>query len=76
MPGLLKESSPQDNDNVHADYGPTDYDVRNYFVLNGVWQMPWLQLSRMRGSIDSATAGWLADLGCLHRLDWVTYQYR
>jgi outer membrane receptor protein involved in Fe transport len=57
--GLLKESSPQDNNNVHADYGPTDYDVRNYFVLNGVWQMPWMQLARMHGHLaQELLGGW------------------
>ena len=57
--GLLKESSPQDNNNVHADYGPTDYDVRNYFVLNGVWQMPWMQLARMHGHLaQQLLGGW------------------
>jgi hypothetical protein len=57
--GLLKESSPQDNNNVHADYGPTDYDVRNYFVLNGVWQMPWMQLAHMHGHLaQELLGGW------------------
>jgi hypothetical protein len=57
--GLLKESSPQDNNNVHADYGPTDYDVRNYFVLNGVWQMPWMQLAHMHGHLaQQLLGGW------------------
>lgn len=57
--GLLKESSPQDNNNVQADYGPTDYDVRNYFVLNGVWQMPWMQLARMHGHLaQELLGGW------------------
>jgi hypothetical protein len=57
--GLLKESSPQDNNNVQADYGPTDYDVRNYFVLNAVWQMPWMQLARMHGHLaQELLGGW------------------
>ncbi|MBT9332340.1 TonB-dependent receptor [Paracidobacterium acidisoli] len=41
--GLLKESSPQDNNNIKADYGPTPYDIRNHFVLNGVWTLPLQQ---------------------------------
>ena len=57
--GLLKESSPQDNNNVQADYGPTSYDVRNYFVLNGVWEMPWMRLARMHGHIaQQLLGGW------------------
>lgn len=39
--GLLLESPPQDNDNIKADYGRTPFDVRNYFVLHGIWQLPF-----------------------------------
>jgi hypothetical protein len=57
--GLLKESSPQDNNNVQADYGPTDYDVRNYFVLNGVWEMPWTKLAHTHGHLaQELLGGW------------------
>jgi hypothetical protein len=57
--GLLKESSPQDNNNVQADYGPTDYDVRNYFVLNGVWEMPWMRVAGLHGHLaQELLGGW------------------
>lgn len=57
--GLLKESSPQDNNNIRADYGPTDYDTRSYFVLNGVWEMPWMRLARMHGYLaQELLGGW------------------
>ncbi|WP_058186435.1 TonB-dependent receptor [Terracidiphilus gabretensis] len=57
--GLLKESSPQDNNNVHADWGPTDYDVRNFFVLNGVWEMHWMQLAHMHSHFaQELLGGW------------------
>lgn len=32
--------NPQDPYNVHANYGPSDYDVRQGFNLNYVWQVP------------------------------------
>lgn len=57
--GLLKESYPQDNNNVRADYGPTDYDIRDYFVLNGVWQMPLEQLAHLHGYVaQELLGGW------------------
>ena len=57
--GLLKESSPQDNDNIRADYGPSPYDTRNSFVANGVWQLPLKQWSRLNGSLgEYLLGGW------------------
>jgi hypothetical protein len=57
--GLLKESSPQDNNNVQADWGPTSYDQRNFFTLNGVWEMPWMQLSHLHGHLaQELLGGW------------------
>lgn len=57
--GLLKESSPQDNNDVQADYGPTDYDVRSYFVLNGVWEMPWMQWAHTHDRLtQELLSGW------------------
>lgn len=47
--GLLLETPPQDNDNIQADYGRTPFDVRNYFVANGLWELPimrWLHSNR------------------------------
>ena len=57
--GLLKESAPQDNNNLKADYGPTPYDIRNNFVMSGLWDLPisdWTGLHSyaMRNLID----GW------------------
>jgi len=57
--GLLKESSPQDNNNVHADWGPTDYDVRNNLVINGVWEMPWMRLAGLHNPLaQELLGGW------------------
>lgn len=57
--GLLKESSPQDNNNVHADWGPTDYDTRNYFVLNAIWAMPWMHLTGLHSHVaQEFLGGW------------------
>jgi hypothetical protein len=55
--GLLKESSPQDNDNIKADYGPSPYDMRNSFVLNGVWQMPLQEWSHVNGALGRYLLG-------------------
>ena len=57
--GLLKESNPQDNNDVQADWGPTSYDQRNFFTLNGVWEMPWMQLSHLHGHLaQELLGGW------------------
>jgi hypothetical protein len=55
--GLLKESSPQDNNNIRADYGPSPYDIRNSFVLNGLWQLPLQEWSRLNGGIGRYLLG-------------------
>ncbi|HEU5408878.1 MAG TPA: TonB-dependent receptor, partial [Nitrospira sp.] len=37
---LLLETSPQDVDNMEAEYGPAPFDIRNRFVVQGVWNLP------------------------------------
>jgi outer membrane receptor protein involved in Fe transport len=37
---LLLQSSPQDNLNVKADYGPAPFDVQHVFALNALWTLP------------------------------------
>jgi hypothetical protein len=39
--GLLKEQAPQDNNNLIGDYGPAPYDIRDNFVMNGLWNLPF-----------------------------------
>ncbi len=34
-------TSLQDFTNVHGDWGPSDYDARNRFVLSGIYDLPW-----------------------------------
>jgi len=41
---------PQDSNNLRADYGPSDYDARQRFVLSGFYQLPF------KG--NRAVAGW------------------
>jgi hypothetical protein len=67
--GLLKEDSPQDNDNIKADYGPTPYDIRNSFVLNGVWELPFMQWSGMHAKpVQYLLGGWQIS-GLLNAMD-------
>jgi hypothetical protein len=57
--GLLKEQAPQDNNNLDADYGPSPYDIRNNFVLNGIWNLPisdWTGIHN--GVMKSLVDGW------------------
>src|SRR5262249_15928048 len=41
---------PQDSYNLRADYGPSDFDVRQRFVLSGFYQLPFQN--------NRAVAGW------------------
>lgn len=38
---LLLQNAPQDNDNIKAEYGLAPFDVRNKFVGNGLWNLPF-----------------------------------
>jgi hypothetical protein len=40
---ILLETSPQDLNNLKAEYGPTPYDIRNNFSGNIVWDVPFSQ---------------------------------
>ena len=46
---LLLQDSPQDNDNIHAEYGLAPFDVRNRFVANGLWTLPLNQWTHTDG---------------------------
>ena len=57
--GLLNEQSPQDNNNLSADYGPAPYDIRDNFVLNGVWDMPISEWTGMQSrAMKYLVDGW------------------
>ncbi len=56
--GLLLESPPQDNNNIRADYGRTPFDVRNDFVLDGLWQLPFGQGQRGSLLTRETLGGW------------------
>jgi outer membrane receptor protein involved in Fe transport len=38
---LLQGTSPQDLSNLRSDYGPSNYDMRNNFTANALWQVPF-----------------------------------
>jgi Carboxypeptidase regulatory-like domain/TonB dependent receptor/TonB-dependent Receptor Plug Domain len=55
---LLQNTYPvQDNNNVAADYGYSPYDIRNRFVLNGSWVLPFQKLTRTSGEAAGLLLG-------------------
>jgi len=40
---LLLETSPQDLNNLNAEYGPTQFDIRDNFTGNFAWDVPFSQ---------------------------------
>jgi len=56
---LLLENPPQDPNNLHADWGPTSYSIRNQFNANFVYDVPvltWLKTSN--SVVKQALGGW------------------
>lgn len=49
-------STPQDNANIGADYGPAQFDRRHIFNANFVWVLPWLK--KQQGFIGHTLGGW------------------
>jgi hypothetical protein len=49
-------STPQDNTNINADYGPAQFDRRHIFNANFVWVMPWFK--EQQGFVGHALGGW------------------
>ncbi len=74
--GLLKEQAPQDNNNLQGDYGPTPYDIRNNFVLNGIWDFPISSWTGLHNSAMEKVCRWMADFGRAHRPGRQCKQYR
>ena len=57
--GLLKEQAPQDNNNLIGDYGPAPYDIRNNFVMNGLWNLPFSEWTGVsNGVLKQIVDGW------------------
>lgn len=48
---------PQDPNNLRGMYGNADYDVRHYFSLNYLWELPFKRLTFGHGP-DSVLKGW------------------
>jgi hypothetical protein len=56
---LLLQDSPQDNDNIKAEYGRAPFDQRNRFVANGLWTLPLTQLIHRNDRVSTlALGGW------------------
>ena len=49
-------STPQDNTNIHGDYGPAQFDRRHIFNANFVWMIPWLKAQQ--GWVGHTFGGW------------------
>jgi outer membrane receptor protein involved in Fe transport len=56
---LLIDTSPQDLNNLRAEYGPTQYDIRNNFSSNVLWEIPfqnWFRTSNR--AVNLLDRGW------------------
>jgi hypothetical protein len=50
LPFSTTALGPQDPNNIAGAYGPSDYDVRQYFSVNGVYMLPFKRLMMGHGS--------------------------
>lgn len=56
---ILQPTEVQDNNNPHGDYGPAPFDIRQRFVINGIWRVPlneWMHLDS--GAAKALLGGW------------------
>jgi hypothetical protein len=49
-------ATPQNNQDIHSDYGPATFDRRHIFNANFVWVMPWLK--NQQGFAGHTLGGW------------------
>ncbi len=58
--GLDGTNQPQDNYNMRAEYGPSDFDMRQRFTLSGIWQLPFGTNGRWakQGAARSIAGDW------------------
>jgi Carboxypeptidase regulatory-like domain len=58
--GLDGTNQPQDNYNMRAEYGPSDFDMRQRFTLSGIWQLPFGSGGRWakQGAARAITGEW------------------
>jgi hypothetical protein len=54
---LLQQLSPQDNNNIRAEYGPAPYSVKNKFVLNARWELPLVAWTHLDGATSRLILG-------------------
>ena len=58
--GVFRE--PQDSNNLRAEYGPTEFDVRHRFVASYIWELPFGRGRRFGSdwgrAMDFALGGW------------------
>jgi outer membrane receptor protein involved in Fe transport len=56
---ILLETSPQDLNNLRAEYGPSQYDIRDNFSANVLWDIPFVEWFGISGRPIRAFAdGW------------------
>jgi len=54
---ILQPTEVQDNNNPAGDYGPAPFDLRNRFVLNGIWHLPLNKLTHSNGYVSRLLLG-------------------
>lgn len=54
---LLQPTEVQDNNNPAGDYGPAPFDVRQRFVLDGIWRVPLNEWLHANGHAATALLG-------------------
>jgi hypothetical protein len=58
---LLLETSPQDLNNLRAEYGPTQYDIRDNFSSNVLWEIPFQEwFNTTNHAVNLLDRGWRA----------------
>ena len=54
---ILQPTEVQDNNNPHGDYGPAPFDLRQRFVISGIWRVPMNEWLHMNGRAGTALIG-------------------
>ena len=64
--GLDGTNQPQDNYNMRAEYGLSDFDMRQRLTFSGIWQLPFGSGRKwVKAGLASRISGRMA--GCEHR---------
>jgi hypothetical protein len=54
---LLQQLPPQDNNNIKAEYGRAPFNITDNFVINGRYDLPLNQLTRLEGPVAKRILG-------------------